>query len=80
MYFDQIRPKARPIGPLIVLAANPPVCTDRQDPDANASYLSVWGDSPSTNLASPEWRAELKRILTRWITTLKLDGCTSSLP
>lgn len=44
------------------------------DPDCNASYLSVWGDSPSTNLASPEWRAEMKRILTRWITTLKLDG------
>ena len=45
------------------------------DPDCNASYLSVWGDSPSTNLASTEWRAEMKRILTRWITTLKLDGC-----
>ena len=33
------------------------------DDDANASYLSTWGASPSTDLASPEWRAELQPLL-----------------
>ena len=48
------------------------------DPDVNASYLSAWGYSPTTDLASAEWRAEMKRIITLWTTERKLDGCPCS--
>ena len=54
---------------------NPDWCSDWVwDPDVNASYYGVWGCQPTTDFASPQWRAEMKRILTRWIVDLKLDG------
>ena len=48
---------------------------DRCCHQVNASYLSAWGYSPTTDLASAEWRAEMKRIITLWTTKRKLDGC-----
>ena len=29
------------------------------DPDVNASYYGVWGCQPTTDFASPQWRAEM---------------------
>lgn len=50
------------------------------DPDVNASYYGVWGCQPTTDFASEKWRAEMKRILTRWIVDLKLDGFMFDAP
>lgn len=50
------------------------------DPDANASYYSVWGCQPTTDYAAEEWRQEMARILTRWIVELKLDGFMFDAP
>ena len=50
------------------------------DPDVNMSYYSVWGCQPTTDYTSPQWRAEITRILTRWIVDLKLDGFMFDAP
>jgi hypothetical protein len=50
------------------------------DADVNASYYSVWGCQPTTDFASAQWRAEMTRILTRWIVDLKLDGFMFDAP
>ena len=50
------------------------------DPDVNASYYGVWGCQPTTDFASPQWRAEMERILTRWIVDLQLDGFMFDAP
>lgn len=50
------------------------------DPDVNASYYGVWGCQPTTDFASPQWRAEMTRIFTRWIVNLKLDGFMFDAP
>ena len=50
------------------------------DPDVNASYFGVWGCQPTTDFASPQWRDEMTRILTRWIVDLKLDGFMFDAP
>ena len=50
------------------------------DPVVNASYYGVWGCQPTTDFASPQWRAEMARILTRWIVDLKLDGFMFDAP
>ena len=50
------------------------------DEDAGASYLSTWAGQPCTDLASPEWRAEVGRILTFWIEEMHIDGFVFDYP
>ncbi len=41
---------------------------------------AVWGCQPTTDFASSQWRAEMQRIITRWIVDLKLDGFMFDAP
>ena len=56
-------------------------------PEASACYWAVWGGSevkyggqPTADLASPEWRAELTRVLTHWVVELHADGFLIDAP
>ena len=63
-------------------------------PEADACYFAVWGGpwqdggpnnalyggQPTADLQSPEWRAELTRILTHWVVEYKLDGFLMDAP
>jgi hypothetical protein len=55
--------------------------------DAGACYWAVWGGSarryggqPTADLASAEWRAELTKIMSHWVTEKKLDGFLLDAP
>jgi len=43
------------------------------DADADAAYLSVWGDQPGTDFSSPVWQLELDKIIRHWL-NMGLDG------
>lgn len=40
----------------------------------------MWGCQPTADFASPQWRAEMRRIVTRWIAQLGLDGFMFDAP
>merc|ERR1712224_834396 len=50
------------------------------DPDANASYFSVWANQPTVNWARQEWQAEFKKVLEHWIALRKVDGFVFDYP
>lgn len=46
-----------------------------------ACYYSIWGTGqPCGDLASPEWQAELTRIIEHWVTDRGLDGFMLDAP
>ena len=53
----------------------------RSNNAGDACYYSIWGNGqPCADLASPQWREELARILHHWVVDFHLDGFMFDAP
>lgn len=49
-------------------------------PEANASYLSVWGHQPTTDWLSSQWQEYFRTVVSHWIDEMHVDGFVFDFP